>query len=167
MKRCYASLDAATLRELFSYDPEAGEFTYLKSRGNRAAGQVTRGTPSDRGYFILHINGRDYPAGRLAWLYMTGEWPLGVVDHKNTDTGDNRWTNLRDVPQPINLQNQRRAHCQNKTGLLGVHAHKGGFFTTRITVAKERHYLGSFATAQEAHAAYLAAKRRLHEGCTL
>lgn len=38
---------------------------------------------------------------------------------------------------------------------------------TGIGSSKKRTYLGLFDTAEEAHEAYLQAKRRMHEGCTI
>ena len=36
-----------------------------------------------------------------------------------------------------------------------------------ISVGGRQSYLGTFATPEEAHAAYLAEKREKHQGCTL
>jgi hypothetical protein len=42
-----------------------------------------------------------------------------------------------------------------------------GRLSASVWVGGKRVYLGRFDTAEEAHAAYVAAKRRLHQGCTL
>lgn len=68
------------------------------------------------------------------------------------------------------VQNQRRARSDNKrAGLLGAAFHKAsGKFRARIGLpdGKQKH-IGLFATAQEAHEAYVAAKRQYHSFCTI
>jgi hypothetical protein len=101
---------------------------------------------------------------------MTGAWPLFEIDHRNGIGTDNRWKNLRDGTRSFNIQNQRRARSDNKTGFLGVHRsgkkeRKG--FVAKIQLDGKQRYLGVFSTAEAAHAAYLAAKRRIHPGCVI
>lgn len=65
-------------------------------------------------------------------------------------------------------ENQRVARCDNQSGVLGAHYRKDtGKFASSVTTAGKAHLLGSFDTAEQAHDAYVTAKRRLHEGCTL
>ena len=96
---------------------------------------------------------------------MTGEWPRGVVDHINGNKMDNRWANLRDVTQSVNMQNQRKATRANKTGYLGV-SPSGDKFVATITTNKAKRSLGRFDDLRHASAAYLRAKacaaRRQH-----
>ena len=159
-------LSRERLIELLIYDPDTGHFTRRIARGNSPAGAVA-GNVHPRGYVLIAIDGRDYRAHRLAWLYMTGEMPCGDVDHRDGNPGNNRWANLRDVSHRVNGENQRRPHRNNKSGFLGVHRHKNGGFVASIRVAGKFHYLGCFDTPQDASHAYVKAKRRLHVGCTL
>ena len=113
------------------------------------------------------IDEREYSAHRLAWLYVHGAWPTGQIDHINGDRGDNRISNLRDVTPALNTQNQRRAARSNKSsGLLGVTANRGRWLA-QISIGGKSRNLGRYATPEEAHAVYVAAKRVLHAGCTL
>ena len=155
-------LTAAELRAAFSYNPKTGVFVRL-STGRNA------GHAKDNGYLHFDVNGRKYGAHRLAWLYVTGEWPVGDVDHIDGVRDNNRFSNLRDVSRTVNLQNLRAAKSHNKsTGLLGAYFHKQtGRYTSRIRVNGKDRHLGMFSTAQEAHAAYLAAKRSDHPGSML
>lgn len=95
-----------------------------------------------------------------------GHWPTYQIDHINGDRSDNRLANLRDVSATVNAQNQRKAYANNRAGLLGAHR-AGKRYVARIRMPQARIFLGGFASAEEAHAAYVAAKRLLHEGNTL
>lgn len=156
----------ARAKQLLHYDLESGIFTRRIDWFEHRAGDVA-GTLCD-GYVTLGIDGDAIQAQRLAVLYVTGEWPRGVVDHRDGDGSNNRWTNLRDVTQQVNMQNQRHARSNSGTGLLGAFVGKDGRFESKIkNAAGSIVRLGDFDTAQEAHETYLAAKRQLHEGCTL
>jgi len=89
-------LTAELLRKSLHYDPATGVFTRQVDRGGRGgrAGAIA-GTPDGLGRINISIHSVLYKAHRLAWLYMTGEWPLHPVAHLNHDLSDNRWENLR------------------------------------------------------------------------
>ena len=150
---------------LLSYEPETGVFRYLSKTGARAAGDVA-GSRHSEGYVRLKIDGVGYGAHRIAWLMVTGRLPLGQIDHINGVRDDNRMANLRDVPALINCQNRRFASARNKTGVLGV-VPAGDKFSAYIGSGYGCSNLGTFDTKEEAGAAYVAAKRVAHEGCTL
>lgn len=155
------------MRQILSYDKETGEFVWKVTLANKApAGAVAGHVHKKSGCIHIGINRKIHKAHRLAVLYMTGEWPAGEVDHRNGRPADNRWENLRDVPHAINMQNFQRARTTSKTGILGVSPANGGF-KAQITTCGHQKNLGIYATAEEAYAVYLAAKRRLHEGNTL
>ena len=83
------------LRETLEYEPDSGLFKRLISlRGDRV-GQYTASAPTPAGYVVVSIGGREYLAHRVAWFWMTGEWPSHPVDHINGKLNDNRWSNLR------------------------------------------------------------------------
>ena len=156
-------LTAARLRELSSYDAVAGILT-----ANRRFGSVSQGARlgylAPTGYRRVCIDGVLHMEHRLIWLHVTGDWPAGVIDHMNGDKADNRFANFRDVTPTVNRHNTRRAI--GAVGLLGVRQH-GGRFQAEIGANKKRIHLGTFDTPQEAHEAYVLAKRQLHEGCLI
>lgn len=156
-----ADLTAQRLRELVHYDPATGAMT-------RHSTGATLATKMPQGHLRGSVDGVEYLLHRLAWLYMTGEWPSGEIDHIDGDGSNNRWANLRDTTKRTNQQNRRRANKNSKSGLLGASWRKDrGHWTARILVGKRYMYLGRFETAEEAHAAYVEAKRIHHAGCTL
>jgi hypothetical protein len=163
------SLTAAQLRELFSYDPETGIFTRLKTTCWCAKAGMEVGSDDMHGYKTVRIGKASYKIHRLAWLYVHGEWPKGDVDHLNGQRSDNRIANLRDVPRQTNLQNCRQAASHNlSTGVLGVYPTRSGKrFEAAISINNRKCRIGVFDTVDEAHAAYIEAKRSLHAGCTI
>jgi hypothetical protein len=149
------------LVELFAYDSERGGLR----RRSVARGAVRRDVCKRRTR-TMRVDWVLYEEHRLVWLYHTGEWPDNPIDHINGNPKDNRIENLRSVSHVVNMQNQRRAMSTSKTGLLGAFPWKGKFLA-QITVDGRIRNLGVFKTAQEAHEAYVKAKREFHDGCTI
>jgi len=114
-------MNQAILKEMLSYDPETGVFTWLQGTSRSPTGSVAGGV-SEQGYRRIRIFGKKYRAHRLAWLYMTGEWPT-VVDHKNGIRDDNRWVNLRKASVTDNTRNTGITP-RNTSGVKGVSWHK-------------------------------------------
>jgi len=158
------------LRRRFNYDPETGIVTYAVELSDYKVhkGMVV-GHRSGNGYLNVRINGLAYRLHRVVWALVHGQWPSSQVDHINGNRLDNRLANLRDVSHGVNQQNRRSAARSNSSGLLGVQRanSKTNPFTARIRVDGKSFSLGAFPTPEEAHAAYLKAKRQLHEGCTI
>ena len=156
------------VRERLNYDSETGVFTWRMNRGSRARLGSVVGSDDMHGYKTVRLGNRSYKLHRLAWLHTHGIWPTGDIDHINGVRTDNRIMNLRDVSRKVNLQNQRKAPNNKSTGVLGVYIDKyrRRYYST-ISVNNKSVGLGSFDTIQEAQEAYVAAKRKLHEGCML
>ena len=161
---------AEHLRDMFYYDSDTGLFTRLKTTSSNAiAGMIAGGVRPD-GYVYIQFAGRRYYAHRLAWLYVHGHFPVGEIDHVDGDPSNNRLNNLRDVSKSVNQQNLKRAKSHNPHKLLGVRFDKRTSknpWVTRIVTNKKVVHLGCFSSAEEAHQAYLTAKRQHHEGNTL
>lgn len=153
----FIPLDRA--QALISYDPATGDFSWLPGRRGRCWGGTIAGTTNDRGYRIIYLDGRRYYAHRLAWLFTYGEWPNGEIDHINRDTGDNRSVNLRLASRSQNMANTTM-YRNNKSGLKGAYLTKWGWKST-IRRGGKTISLGTFATAEEAHAAFCAAALEL------
>lgn len=162
------TLTFSKLRQALHYDPDTGVFTWRAGPGFRRDldGKTAGCCQGPDGRIELMVSYVNYKAHRLAWLYMTGRWPLGEIDHRDGDPSNNKWSNLREVSRGVNQQNLRRAHKDSSTGLLGV-VPRDGRFRAVICMNRKRHHLGTYDTPEAAHAAYVRGKRRLHEGCTL
>lgn len=151
-----------TLDELKSnlhYDPETGVFKWLiKKKGrntNRNVGCILR---CDKSYLVARINYKLFLLHRLAWLYMTGNFPENEIDHINGNGLDNRWCNLRNVTSLDNRKNMRKP-SNNSSGVIGVSWHRlSGKWRALINVNYSRKHLGLFNTVEEARVARIKAE---------
>lgn len=148
------------LKEVLLYDPETGIFTRRVKR--RKWGIDTRvGTPLNSMYWAINVDRKLYLAHRLAWFYVYGEWPPKDIDHINRDRQDNRLANLRLAVRSQNNFNAKRAI--GRTGFRGVYYDsRRKKYTVRPWIYCERRSLGSYDTAEEAHAVYMAVVKERH-----
>lgn len=134
-------LDHSYLLSILDYDPHTGYFTHKKANGKRGKPGARAGSYGPKGYRQLKIKEVNYREHRVAWFYMTGQWPVNQIDHKNKTRDDNRWENLREA---TNKENQKNAsHRIGRSGERGVLEQNGKF------IAHLRHddhtlYLGIF-----------------------
>lgn len=147
-------LTQARLKELLHYDPDTGHFTWLVSRNSNTAVSGSRaGSINGNGYRQVRIDGRFYPAHRLAFLYLLGEQPPDHVDHINRDKSDNRWANLRPATGRENMGNVG-LRGDNTSGHRGVSWNKRvGKWQVHGARDGRRIYLGLFDDLGEAAAA--------------
>ena len=151
-----ASDDWSAVRDALHYDPETGVFWWTRNRTNVKAGSAA-GSRIAKGYMLIRFNRRQLLAHRLAWLWMTGEWPSLHIDHIDGEKSNNRWSNLREASNADNLMN-RGKNSNNTSGYKGVSFDKKtGRYSAFLTADKKRRFLGYHATAEEAHNAYRAA----------
>ena len=158
-------ITAERARQVLDYEVKTGIFTWRVHTRNTKVGQQA-GTLKARGYVVISIGRKLTAAHRLAWLFYYGVWPTFGIDHINGNRSDNRICNLRDFPQSYNLQNQRQARKDSKSGFLGVSPNRSKWAAS-IHINGVKTHLGTFDSMEEAHLAYLSAKRRLHIGCSI
>jgi len=99
-------IGAKVVRELISYDPETGIVRWKKRRRGVRVGRLVGNEDRD-GYIVVSLLGRQYKLHRVIWLFVTGKWPEGEIDHKNKLRWDNRWDNLQDIPLEQNRKKKK------------------------------------------------------------
>jgi hypothetical protein len=99
-------------------------------------------------------------------MHYYGEQPPKFIDHINGKRSDNRIANLRAATAATNAENRHGGQKGSTSGLLGV-ARNGNNWQAYICVQRKPIYLGTFKTPEEAHQAYLNAKRKFHDACTI
>ena len=138
------------------YDPLTGDFTWRVTVNGRAKAGTIAGCKSNE-YWAIRVAGKLHLAHRLAWFYVHGEWPK-QIDHINGIGSDNRIANLRLATPAQNAANMKRVKT-NTTGFKGV-SFKKGKWRANIKHAGRAIQIGTFASPEEAHAAYIAASRQ-------
>lgn len=144
------------LAEVVSYDPNTGDFTYVwvhhRNRTGARIGDVLR-KPAAKPYLCISVNGKQYYAHRLAWLWMTGDWPKKQIDHINGNSNDNSWRNLRDV-SPAENQRNKKMQVTNTSGITGVsYCKRDDYWEAKTMVNNKPIHIGSFPTKEAAVAA--------------
>jgi len=156
------ALTQARLKSLLKYDPFTGNFWWKVNRRGTAKKNSVAGAVSTAGYRQIKINGPLYLSSRLAFLYMTGKWPKGYVDHINRNRADNRWENLREC---TNAENQYNASIKKIIPAVvpGVCYNKADKkWHARINKDGKRKHLGFFDTIEEAAEARAKAVAKYH-----
>lgn len=139
-------ISAQELRERLQYDPNTGHWIWLKTPRSGWVGRPA-GTIDAKGYWVIKIDGKSYKASRLAYLYMTGEWPPEEMDHIDRKPWNDAWHNLRPATRAENNLNRVKI---GESGRQGVYRHNQN---NRWVAQHENIYIGSFETIEEAVAA--------------
>ena len=169
------------LTTVLNYDKNTGIFTWKRRdrsvfKSDRAMNAWNRkclnkraGNINTINYRTIRLLGSNHYEHRLVWLYVYGYLPKIEIDHIDCNRSNNSLSNLRTATSGENSQNLRTAPAHNKyTGLLGVSYNKlAGRFIAQIKLKGKNNHLGYFSNPQDAHEAYLTAKRQTHPFGTL
>lgn len=158
-----SGLTAERLRQVLSYDPSTGLFTWLVTLSNRSPKGKVAGAPDKRhGYVCIRIDGALYFAHRLAFLYVNGEFPPEQVDHIDCNPSNNKFSNLRAASLQENCRNVS-VSTANTSGFKGAHWDKQcGKWRASISNKNRTVNLGTFPDPVSAYAAYCKASDKYH-----
>ena len=154
------------VRALLDCDYEAGTLTWryqpyaTGQRNGRWAGRPAFTRKDKDGYKCGEILGKKYLAHRVIFLHAHGYLPE-EVDHENGNPGDNRISNLRPATRSVNQRNKKKM-SNNTSGITGVSYNKASRkYEAKVKCYGKRHYLGMFATPEEAGQAVIAKRKEL------
>jgi hypothetical protein len=162
-RRRNTPMTAEFIRNIMNYDQETGEFSWREGRrfrGVRAAPGESVGRINNIGYVTVTICNIAYFAHRLAWLYVHGEWPADVIDHRDGNPSNNAFSNLRAATQAQNSRNRRKS-ASSASRFKGI-SKSNSNYRAYIMLDNVHTYLGTYQTQEEAHAVYRAAAEKLH-----
>jgi hypothetical protein len=159
-----AALTYERASAVLAYNPATGALTW-KARPSKCVrvGDIA-GTKRPDGRLQVRL-GAVYKAHRIAWLLHYGSMPVNFIDHINGDPADNRIANLRDVTASLNQHNRHAAGRNNALGVLNVRRGSAGKFRAMASIDGKYRHIGTFDTAEEAHAAAMAEKIRQRPEC--
>jgi hypothetical protein len=151
------------LKEILHYDPVTGIFRWrLVANINQVKPWDVAGSTSGQKYIEIMIYGKSYKAHRLAWLYITGAWPVLHIDHIDGIRSNNSWANLREATMKQNMENKKR-NRNNTSGHSGVSWHKTSKkWLARLGHNQNRIFLGYFESFEDAVQANIAKRAELH-----
>ena len=141
------------LKSILNYDPLTGIFIWINkpSKFNSIKiGDLAGYINTYTGYHLIRINRFNYPAHRLAWLYMYGSFPLYDIDHINHNRSDNRIENLREVTLQENQKN-RSKNKNNTSGVTGIYwIESRKRWRVSISNAGKNNFIGNFKIKEDA-----------------
>lgn len=156
------------LKELIHYNPETGIFTWkerdlkwfksekscgiwnMKFSGKVAGNIHGNNKANNKVYWRISVLSKRYQSHNLAFLYMTGRYVDGEVDHEDGDSLNNKWNNLREVTHLENGKNIK-LNVNNKTGCAGTYFHtRIGKWKAQISHNTKRLHLGYFDKLEDA-----------------
>ena len=150
------------LKSRLLYAPKSGLFYWIKPPANHSelfGEQAGTAQDAEKPYHVIQVDGVKYKRSRLAFLYVTGSFPLHCIDHINGNSLDDRWENLREATVMQNAWNHKGR--SKKSDLpMGVRTNASGRYAARIGVNGKQIQIGTFETVAQASEAYLAARRK-------
>lgn len=163
------------LRSILSYNADTGVLTWKSRPGastsDRCFNAQFAGKPvgsRSKRHLMACVKSPEhgkqrYLAHRVIWKIVTGDEPPPLLDHRNGDGTDNRWVNLRAATDSQNLCNTPLSG-RNTSGFKGVTYNKQiGRWVGAVVKDYESHFAGCFDTAEQANAAVMALREKLHE----
>lgn len=150
--------------EMLRFEPETGRFFWRSTPrchselNGREAG-CAQHCGGGKYYWHIKIDGRKYKRSHLVFLMCHGRFPSPCADHRDGDSLNDRPENIREVTVQQNAMNHRKRAKRSQMP-MGVKA-LGSRFQARISHNKRQICIGSFATAEEASAAYLIKRKEL------
>ena len=146
------------LDEWFALDVESGVVTWKKKSNPRMqVGKAAGWTQNHNGLLRVSIQvpgfGR-FLRSRVVWKMHHRTEPPDVVDHKDRNSINDAPLNLRDGTNGLNNRNRQ---VSSRSGLMGAFPSSNNDGRWQSTIQKDGKtvYIGTFATALEANAAYL------------
>lgn len=132
------------LVSLLNYNSYTGVFNWIKRNQNVA------GYTRDTGYVKIKVQGKEYFAHRLVWLFVHGRMPTNEIDHINGIRNDNRLANLREATGSQNQRN-RAINKNNTSGYTGIYwQEKTKKFRVCFKINGKRISAGSFSKIEHA-----------------
>lgn len=150
----YTPPTAQRLREVLDYGPETGIFTWKVQLSRKGPVGARAGHAGPGGRWVINLDGDVHYATRLAWLYVTGQWPSKLIVQNGGIRAEVPFADLQEKTS-AELRAEGGPTSLNKSGFKGVSWSKtAGRWIATITRDGRQHHLGKFVTKEDAAEAY-------------
>lgn len=152
-------------RPFHHFSSERLHTCYMNRFAGKPCGYWNKRSDSKRedfGYYVMRIDRKHIKVHRMVFLYHHGYLPK-IVDHKDTNTRNNRVENLRDAGNKNNNYNQNIPN-HNTTGYKGVATNntRKWKYKSGIMLDGRTYNIGSYDDLEEAAQAYNIVAKILH-----
>lgn len=156
----WSMLTASVLRNALSYNPKTGVFIWKEGGRGRGRKKGARAgsikTSKGRQNRQITVNGHTHTAGYMAWLYVTGQPPPGILERLDNDPLNDAFDNL--TPSDYStIKKSRHGSRRNTTGISGVSWRQ----------AEGGHYAVSIGDPGRGTGQYLGRTRDFFEACCM
>lgn len=135
------------LHDLFDYDASTGHFYWKKRPSNRVTDLSKPAGGYQSKYILIKVEGKQLPAHRLAWMYVTGEDPGDFdVDHIDGVRDNNAFSNLQLLTRKQNVSRKHKL-AGGSSKYRGVSWNK---YAKKWTATVNDHHLGYYVNEKEA-----------------
>jgi len=136
------------LKYKLQYNKFTGLFYWKIKTTKTIPGQLASWINGNR--IKITINGTNFFAHRLAWLYEYGYCSEYFIDHKNKIPYNNWISNLREISHACNIRNCNVGK-NNKSGITGISWYESRkCWTVNIYVNGKNKWLGNFKQLKDA-----------------
>lgn len=142
--------------ELLRYEESTGKLYWKMNRGSGVTKDSEAGCIATTGYVQVYVDNVPYTAHRIVYAIKTGKEVFQNIDHIDGNRTNNVFSNLREATPSSNAKNRVS---------LGYSKVPSGW-AAGITVDYKQKHLGIFKSPEEAHQAYLEAKKLYHPQST-
>lgn len=144
------------LDKLFQLDHETGKL-YRKQK----SGKLKEITAVANNYLQVCIDYQRYQVHNIIYIMVNGSLPeSGEIDHEDTNTFNNRPSNLRPATASQNRANKRK-YKNNTSGYKGV-SQRGSKWRVRVAEGGVEYHKSGFDSAEEANEYAINLRKQLH-----
>lgn len=114
------SISVDAVKDLLSYDPNLGEFTWMESRRKKVKRGDKAGFAHDEGYLVITVDGARVRGAEAAWIHMKGCLPPEgfILAHRDGNRLNCAWENIEVVKKSPSWSWEDMIAYDSETGLF-------------------------------------------------